>query len=167
MSAVPANPDAKLNDFFAKKKKKKSAVAAPVSAITHTSPALATNATVAVPQIVSPSTNGGPAIQTKGKAIAELKTAATDNGDDDDDENGETGGAASFQWSKKPKKKPVQPEADKRIAIHSERAFPTLGNAAGGAAAVAAASSGKVKPPADVRSQNVWSNIDDSDDDDK
>ncbi|ETV99585.1 hypothetical protein H310_08238 [Aphanomyces invadans] len=163
MSAVPANPDAKLNDFFAKKKKKKATAAAtPAASI----PVAVPKAAVAAPQIVSPTTKG-PAIQTKGKAIAELKTAAADEGADGDENDGEGGGGTSFQWSKKPKKKSSQPEADKRIAIHSERAFPSLGNAAGGAAAVAAAMSGKVKPPADVRSQNVWSSIDDSDDDDK
>ncbi|KAF0694738.1 Aste57867_14414 [Aphanomyces stellatus] len=175
MSAVQSNPDAKLNSFFAKKKKKAKPVGTAVATPTATStspasppqrPAASPATAAAAPKIVSPK---GPVIQTKGKTIAELKTVATPAADDDEDEEGEASGASVFQWSKKPKKKnTAQPTDGKKFALTSDRAFPTLANAAGGAAAVNVAAAGKpVKPPSDVRSQNVWASIDDSDDEDK
>ncbi|CAK4079827.1 unnamed protein product [Aphanomyces euteiches] len=162
------NPDAKLNDFFAKKKKKKapaaSASTAPKSPALNPAPAPAAAPSTGA-KLLSPSTKG-PVIQTKGKAIGDLKTAVADDQDDEDEGDGEGSGPTSFQWAKKPRKKPVAAEPDKKLAIHSERAFPTLGNASGSAPHVVGA--GKtVKPPSDVRSQNVYANIDDSDDEDK
>ncbi|GMF15305.1 unnamed protein product [Phytophthora lilii] len=164
-----ADPNAKLNSLFGKKKKKKSTTVN-ANVIVKTSAqnaerAAAAAAAAAAPQ-PAPKAAPAPAATASGKVLSDLSL-------NKEEEQEKT----AFQWAKQPKKykNPDEKEAvattwaeqeqrnrvNRRIQLDNERAFPSLGVDA----AKAQLQSMKAPTSKAVATKNVWASLHDDEDD--
>ncbi|KAG7397802.1 hypothetical protein PHYBOEH_000183 [Phytophthora boehmeriae] len=164
-----ADPNAKLNSLFGKKKKKKSTtvnanVIVKTSAQNAEKAAAAAAAAVAPP--AKPAAKAPAAPTASGKVLSDLSM--------NKDEEAEK---AAFQWAKQPKKyknaddkegvattweeQQERNRVNRRIQLDSERAFPTLGQDA-----TKAQVQGKKAPTSKaVETKNAWATLHDQDED--
>ncbi|OWZ21156.1 hypothetical protein PHMEG_0004325 [Phytophthora megakarya] len=165
-----AEPNAKLNSLFGKKKKKKSTtVNANVIAKTgaqNAERAAAAAAAASAPK-PSPQKAAAPAPTASGKVLSDLSM----NKDEEQEK-------AAFQWAKQPKKykntddkegvattwaeQEERNRVNRRIQLDNERAFPSLGVDA----AKAQLQNMKAPTTKAVTTKNVWASLHDDEDED-